>query len=293
MPEVFDKLKRGRDVQITHGLPRQFTHNDARDEFKDIFENLPFGPNTEEFQTWIKFGGGQELYNEFYAPDGLLPFVGGNTGTQMGGWFSREMNQKSDFIGLRIRLAGFASEVLNDPEFGATAFPSPVGAVIGLINSGQLDAAELCCPVIDTNFGVAAAAIDRGWIYHFPGWHEPTANAQFVFNKKVFNKLTAKEQEIVRRTMEEAAHETDLIINNKNRIALQGLINAGVRIHEFPDDLLDDLRDATERVVYTRLRSIPDFNNLSGRVIDSMLLFTDEMSEYGRISEGAYYRTRD
>ena len=93
--------------------------------------------------------------------------------------------------------------------------------------------------------------------------------------------------------MDEAAHETDLIINNKNRIALQGLIGAGVRIHEFPDSLLDDLRNATERVIYTRLRSIPDFSNLSRRVIDSMLLFTDEMSEYGRLSEGAYYRTRD
>lgn len=156
-----------------------------------------------------------------------------------------------------------------------------------------MDAAELCCPVIDTNFGVAAAAIGRNWIYHFPGWHEPTANAQFLLNQNVYNKLTAKEQEIVKRAMDEAAHETDLIINNKNRIALQGLIGAGVRIHEFPDSLLDDLRNATERVIYTRLRSIPDFSNLSRRVIDSMLLFTDEMSEYGRLSEGAYYRTRD
>lgn len=291
--EVFEKVKAGRDVQITHGLPRNFIFNDARDSFKDIFENLPFGPNTREFQTWVKFGGGQELYNEFYAPDGLLPFVGGDSGAQVGGWFSKEMNQKSDFNGLRIRIAGFASEVLNDPEFGAIAFPSPVGDVIGLIQSGAVDAAELCCPVTDTNFGVADETIAQGWIYHFPGWHEPHGAAQFLFNKRVFERLTHKEQEIVRRAMEEAADETDLIFNNKNRIALQGLIAKGVKIHRFPDSLLRDLRSATQRVVFTRLQSITAFDNLSTRIINSTLSFTAGMGEYGRISEGGYYATRE
>ncbi|MEN8207505.1 MAG: hypothetical protein ABFS24_16100 [Pseudomonadota bacterium] len=315
--DIFNKLKDGVDVHLTHGLPRHFIHGDGRDAFKDIFENLPFGLNTEEFQTWVKVGGGQELYDEFYEPDGLLPFIGGNTGTQFGGWFAEEINDVSQFNGLEIRIAGFASYVLK--LFGADAFSSAVGEVNPLLlgtndppgpsgRTGPIDAAELCCPIVDFNFGVAGTAIGQGFVWHYPGWHEPTANAQFVFNKSVFESYDAKTQEILRAAMAQAAQETDLNFNNRNREALEEIkqleINGNsLQLHRFPDGVLEDLRDKTENDLYVNLckatavaglhDGTKNFKKLCEDVLGGVLSFQDSMGEYGRLSEGAYYLTRE
>ncbi len=57
-----------------------------------FFGAVPFGLNAEEMESWISFGGGQELWEEVYEPFNILPMLGGNTGVQMGGWFNKEIN---------------------------------------------------------------------------------------------------------------------------------------------------------------------------------------------------------
>ncbi len=47
----------------------------------------------QEFNGWIYYGGGQELWDEVYGPFGLKGVPAGNTGVQMGGWFNKEIHR--------------------------------------------------------------------------------------------------------------------------------------------------------------------------------------------------------
>ena len=55
------------------------------------FTTVPFGLTPAEHVAWVEAGGGQALWDALYAPFGVKPFMGGNTGVCMGGWFRREL----------------------------------------------------------------------------------------------------------------------------------------------------------------------------------------------------------
>jgi TRAP-type mannitol/chloroaromatic compound transport system substrate-binding protein len=48
----------------------------------NFFTAVPFGLTADEMAAWIRFDGGQELWDEL---------SGGYTGVQMGGWFTKEV----------------------------------------------------------------------------------------------------------------------------------------------------------------------------------------------------------
>ena len=70
-----------------------------------FFTTVPFGLLPNEHVAWIDAGGGQALWDELYAPFGVKPFMGGNTGVCMGGWFRREIKSRDDVRGLESALA--------------------------------------------------------------------------------------------------------------------------------------------------------------------------------------------
>jgi TRAP-type mannitol/chloroaromatic compound transport system substrate-binding protein len=55
-----------------------------------FYTTVPFGLTPSEHVAWVDAGGGQALWDELYAPFGVKPFMGGNTGVCMGGWFRRK-----------------------------------------------------------------------------------------------------------------------------------------------------------------------------------------------------------
>jgi TRAP-type mannitol/chloroaromatic compound transport system substrate-binding protein len=57
----------------------------------NYFTTVPFGLTPNEHVAWVDAGGGQALWDELYKPFGVKPFMGGNTGVCMGGWFRREI----------------------------------------------------------------------------------------------------------------------------------------------------------------------------------------------------------
>src|SRR6202051_285268 len=61
-----------------------------------FFATVPFGLLPNEHVAWIDAGGGQEFWDQLYAPFGVKPFMAGNTGVCMGGWFRREIRDLDD-----------------------------------------------------------------------------------------------------------------------------------------------------------------------------------------------------
>ena len=109
-----------------------------------------------ELNGWFYYGGGMELYHEVYAPFGVIPFPIGNSGTQMGGWFNKEINSVDDLKGLKMRIPGFGGEVLK--RIGGTPVNIPGPNCSPPCRSGTIDATEWVGPMNDLAFGLFRAA---------------------------------------------------------------------------------------------------------------------------------------
>lgn len=90
----------------------------GKDPAVSFFTTIPFGLMAWELSGWLRFGGGQALWDELYAQFNVKPFLAGNTGLQAGGWFNKEINSVDDLQGLKVRYAGIGGEAMR--RLGAT-----------------------------------------------------------------------------------------------------------------------------------------------------------------------------
>src|SRR5215475_13165102 len=105
-----------------------------------FFAAVPFGLTAGELFAWIEYGGGQELWDALSARFNVKPLLSCNTGTQMGGWSTREINGPDGLKGLRYRMPGLGGEVFR--RLGAIVVNVPGGEIIASIQSGALHASE-------------------------------------------------------------------------------------------------------------------------------------------------------
>lgn len=116
-----------------------------------FFTTVPFGLAPAEHAAWIDHGGGQALWDELYAPFGLKPFMAGNSGVQMGGWFRREIDGPGDLRGLKLRSAGLGGELFQ--RLGAVTVALGVPEIYPALQSGTIDAVEFLGPASDLAAG--------------------------------------------------------------------------------------------------------------------------------------------
>ena len=128
-----------------------------------FFTTVPFGLTPNEHVAWVDAGGGQALWDELYAPFGVKPFMGGNTGVCMGGWFRREIKSRDDLRGMKIRSLGFGGEVYR--RLGATPQTTPPAEILTSLQSGVLDARRIRRPRLRHR----ARALSRGAVLLRPG----------------------------------------------------------------------------------------------------------------------------
>ena len=84
---VVDGVEKGT-VDMCHTVPYYFF---GKDETFAIGAAIPFGLNSRQMSAWMYEGNGLKLMREFYAKYSMINFPGGNTGSQMGGWFRKEL----------------------------------------------------------------------------------------------------------------------------------------------------------------------------------------------------------
>jgi TRAP-type mannitol/chloroaromatic compound transport system substrate-binding protein len=106
----------------------------------NFFAAVPFGFTANELFAWVEYGGGQDLWDALSGNFNIKPFLCCNTGTQMGGWFTREVPSLEAFRGLRYRMPGLGGEVLR--RLGATVVNVPGGEIVQALKSGAIDGSE-------------------------------------------------------------------------------------------------------------------------------------------------------
>ena len=150
--EVFDAVRRVRPSWATV----QPITGKAKAKRRSFFPRCRLGLTADEMNAWLYHGGGMELWQETYAPFGLVPMAAGNTGVQMAGWFNREINSLEDLEGLKMRIPGLGGEVL--ARAGGVPVNLPGGELFTALQSGAIDATEWVGPYNDLAFGLYKAA---------------------------------------------------------------------------------------------------------------------------------------
>ena len=113
----------------------------------------------------------------------MIPYNAGNTGLQMGGWYNKEINDISDFKGLKMRIPGLGGQVLN--AVGGTQVLVPGGEIYTNLERGVIDATEWLGPFHDYKMGFHEIAK----YYYAPGWHEMGTTLETIVNKEKYENL--------------------------------------------------------------------------------------------------------
>ncbi|TKB49623.1 TRAP transporter substrate-binding protein [Ferrimonas aestuarii] len=277
--EVFDAVSQGT-AEMGHSAAYYWKGKTPAAQF---FTSIPFGMNAQEMNGWLRYGGGMALWHEVYAPFGIKPLAGGNTGVQMGGWFNKEINSVEDFKGLKMRLPGLGGEVL--ARLGGAPVTLPGRELFTALQTGAIDATEWVGPYNDLAFGLHKAA----QYYYYPGWHEPGSSMEFLVNQQAFDALPKDLQAIVVSASQVVNQDMLDEYTMRNIEALRALEEEhGVKLRRFPQDLLVELKRVSEQLIAEQSAKDP----MMQKVYDSYTEFAKGVERYHKISEEAYLEAR-
>ena len=218
-----------------------------------FFTTVPFGLTPGEHVAWVDAGGGQALWDELYAPFGVKPFMGGNTGVCMGGWFRNEIKSKADLGGTKIRSLGLGGEVYR--RLGATPQTTPPAEILTSLQSGVIDAVEFVGPGTDIALGLYRVAP----FYYYPGFNKPNGTGECIVSLNAWNALDAELKSIVAHACAVEANFALAEMERLNTEALAALTGQHrVQLRAFPQDLIAAARGiSTRRAGRSRRREAP------------------------------------
>lgn len=226
---VVDGVQNGT-VEMAHTVPYYFY---GKNPAFALGSAIPFGFNARQMNAWMAHGNGRKLMNEFYAKYNMVSFGGGNTGTQMGGWFRKEIKGPDDFKGLKMRLGGgLVGEVMQ--KLGAVPQSIPGGEIYQALEKGTIDAAEWVGPYDDQKLGFNKVAP----FYYYPGWWEGGPEVDFFIGQKALDSLSADNKAIVAAAAAAASSDMLSKYDALNPVALKQLVAAKTKVLPFSPAIL-------------------------------------------------------
>ena len=249
------------------------------------FTAVPFGMTAIEMSSWIRWMGGQELWDELSGEFGLKCLMAGNTGVQMGGWFRKEIDSADDLKGLKMRMPGLGGDVL--AKLGASPVSLPGSQIYENLISGAIDATEWVGPWNDSFLKFYEAAK----YYYYPGMHETGSVLSMGFNRAFWDSLSKTDRLIVEAACAKGHEDMYSEYNAKNGEWLDKLINEqGVQLRKFSDDVADAFGEATEEVFEEVVRG---HGPLARRIDEHFQKSMRTVGAWLSIADGEYTRQRN
>ncbi|MCB1328162.1 MAG: TRAP transporter substrate-binding protein [Maritimibacter sp.] len=278
--DVFDEVASGNS-QAYIGADYYWT---GKHPALAYFTAVPFGMSFAEINAWCLYGGGMDLWDKVQDQFGLKGLPAGNTGTQAGGWFNKEIESVDDFKGLKMRIPGLGGQVL--AKLGASTVSLPGGQIYENLVSGTIDATEWVGPYNDYFMKFYEAAK----YYYTGGMHEPGAQLSLTSNKSWWSSLTDWERNIITAAaLEENANSyfEAMALNGEYLNKLE--TEHGVEVRSFNEDVWDGMGEAAEEV----FEEIAAYDALAAEVNDAVQA---KMREIGRgisLFEGQFVNQRN
>lgn len=277
--ESFDAVSSG-DVDFYHGIEAYWQHKSPAFHF---FAAVPFGLTADEMNAWVHHGGAQAMWDGLSKTFGIKPFLCGNTGSQMGGWFNKEISKSDDFQGLRMRMGGLGAEVMR--HLGVATVNLPGSEILPAFQSGAIDATEWFGPWNDMAFGLHKVAK----FYYYPGFHEPGTSLSLGMNLKLWESLSPSQKHIVETaTIAENAYSL-AEFNAGNADALETLRTVHkVLVRKYDDATLQQIGKVSGDVV----AAAGNTDGTARKIYDSFMAFRRKSMSWMKMSEQAYLDSR-
>jgi TRAP-type mannitol/chloroaromatic compound transport system substrate-binding protein len=239
---------------------------------------LPFGMNARQQNAWVYYGGGAELMRELFRQYNIVAFPCGNTGTQMAGWYRKEINSVADLKGLKMRVAGLAGQIL--ARLGVV--PQQIGGpdIYPALEKGTIDATEWVGPYDDEKLGFHKVAR----YYYYPGWWEGSAQGSMYVNAKHFAGLPPSYREAVEVACAEANVHMLARYDAKNTEALRRLVAGGAQLRPLPRPVLEACYKAAHELYGELAQKSAEFR----KIYESWTRFRDEQYLWFRVAENTY-----
>lgn len=248
-----------------------------------FFTTVPFGMTPAEHTGWIDAGGGQALWDELYAPFGVKPFMAGNTGVCMGGWFRNEIADAAALKGMKIRSLGLGGEVYR--RLGAVPLTTSPGEIITGLQSGLVDGAEFVGPGSDIALGFYRLAPN----YYGPGFNKPNGTGECIVALKVWETLDAQQKAIVAHA---CAAEAAFALNEMERLNVEALAalteRHAVKIRTFPSSMIEAARGHAKDIT----GEISAKSEIAQRIVTSYTTFRERAGRWANVSVKAVLDSR-
>ena len=267
---VFDAVSVGT-VELGHSAA---FFNAGKVPASAFFTTVPFGLTPINHLAWLESGGGHALWDRLYAPAGIKPFVGGNTGASLGGWFRKALSSVEALQGLRIRVTGLGGEVYR--RLGAVPQSIPPGDVYPALERGTIDAVELLGPMNDRDLGLARIAP----YVMMPGFNKPNGVSEFLIAQKIYADLPESLQQVI-ATACAAEHAAALAEAQMMQAqALTQIAEQGAHFMTPPRALLDQARVHTRNL----LQEMAASSSLAQEIFSSYTLAQKTMVAWDRLT---------
>ena len=187
--KVTDSVKSGV-AQVGHNW---MGYDWGIDKTTVIFGGYAGGLNEEEYFIWLFKAGGAKLWEEYRMEKyGVVSMPCGIFPAEIFLHSKKKVTNLAEYKGIKQRTAGAWAEI--GGSLGATTVILPGAEVYPALERGVIDATEWSSPSINEPVGFHKIA---KYII-FPGIHQPGATQECEFNKKAWDKISAKDQAAIK-----------------------------------------------------------------------------------------------
>ena len=272
--QALDATQNGT-VEASHTAAYYYVGKDPTFAFDTA---VPFGLNTRQHNAWVMQAGGLELMREFYKDYNVTSFLMSHTGAQMGGWYRKEIKTPDDLKGLKIRIGGFAGQVIS--KLGAVPQQIAGGDIYPALEKGTIDAAEWVGPYDDQKLGFNKVAP----YYYYPGWWEGAAALSLYVNLKAFDALPEFYKQVLQSAATETLEWSTTKYDAANPKALRELVAGGTKLSPFPQPVLEACFNAANELYTATAAANPRFK----KVYEHWSAFRREQVLWFRVAENTF-----
>ncbi len=273
--QVFDAVQAGT-VEMGHTASYYYIGKTPALAFDTA---VPFGMTTRQQNAWMYYGGGSELLNkEVFSNFNMVAFPGGNTTTQMGGWFRKQVNSVDDLKGLKMRIPGFGGKVMS--TLGVNVQTLAAGEIYQALERGLIDATEFVGPYDDQKLKFYEVAKN----YYYPSWWEPSAMFSIYVNADKFNKLPKEFKHAIAVAAAESNVKMVAHYDYLNPIALRELLSHGVTLRKFSDDIMA----AAQKNAFAMYEDLADKDKTWAKIYKPWKKFRDSQYAWFNVAEQGF-----
>ena len=236
---------------------------------------LPFGLNSRQMNSWLRFGGGSELLNDLLKDFNCVGVAAANTGAQMGGWFRKEIKSVDDLKGLKMRIGGFAGTIL--AKLGMVPQQLAAGDIYPALEKGTIDACEWIGPYDDEKLGLYKVAN----YYYYPGWWEGCGQGHNLINLGKWSELPKSYQSAILAASGDSWAWVLGKYDYVNPSALKRLVSQGVKLRAFPQDTMEASYHAAAEIYADLSKTNPRFKKL----YDSLVTYRTDSLVWQQVAE--------